>query len=48
MTWTNRFRLFFGLIVILAIVLAATLILSVRQTEVASSTASVKAAARTR
>jgi len=43
MTWANRFRLFFGLIVVLAIVLVSTLILSVRQTEVASSTASVKA-----
>lgn len=43
MTWANRFRLFFGLIVVLAIVLVATLILSVRQTEVASSTATVKA-----
>jgi multidrug resistance efflux pump len=43
MTWANRFRLFIGLIVVLTIVLVSTLILSVRQTEVASSTASVKA-----
>lgn len=43
MTWANRFRLFFGLIAVLVIVLVSTLVLSVRQTEVASSTASVKA-----
>jgi len=43
MTWANRFRLFFGLIAVLVIVLVSTLVLSVRQTEVASSTASVRA-----
>jgi len=43
MTWANRFRLFIGLLVVVIIVAGATLILSVRETEVASSTASVKA-----
>ncbi|HEX4400797.1 MAG TPA: HlyD family efflux transporter periplasmic adaptor subunit [Galbitalea sp.] len=43
MTWANRFRLFVGLIAVIGIVLAATLVLSVRETEVASSSASVKA-----
>ncbi|MFC5501089.1 HlyD family efflux transporter periplasmic adaptor subunit [Lysinimonas soli] len=43
MTWANRLRLFTGLIVVIAIVAAATLVLSVRETEVASSSASVKA-----
>jgi multidrug resistance efflux pump len=43
MTWTNRLRLFIGLIVVVIIVAGATLVLSVRETEVASSTASVKA-----
>lgn len=43
MTWANRLRLFVGLIAVLAVVLVSTLILSVRQSEVTSSTASVKA-----
>ena len=43
MTWANRFRLFFGLIAVFVIVLVSTLVLSVRQTEVTSSTASVRA-----
>ena len=43
MTWANRFRLVIGLITVILIVLGATLVLSVRQTEIASSTASVKA-----
>jgi multidrug resistance efflux pump len=43
MTWANRFRLFLGLIVVLVIVLACTLVLSQRETEVDSQSASVKA-----
>lgn len=43
MTWGNRLRLAAGLIVVLAVVLVSTLVLSVRQTEVSSSTASVNA-----
>jgi multidrug resistance efflux pump len=43
MTWANRFRLFVGLIVVIAVVLGCTLILSQRETEVDSKTASVKA-----
>jgi multidrug resistance efflux pump len=43
MTWANRFRLFLGLVVVVVIVAASTLFLSVRETNVASSTASVKA-----
>ena len=43
MTWANRLRLAVGFIAVLAIVLVATVALSVRQTEVSSSTASVKA-----
>ncbi len=43
MTWANRFRLLIGLVIVVAIVLVSTLVLSVRQTEVASSSASVKA-----
>jgi multidrug resistance efflux pump len=43
MTWANRFRLFLGFIVVVGIVVGATLVLSVRETEVASSSASVKA-----
>lgn len=43
MTWANRFRLFFGFIVVVVVVLACTLILSQRETEVDSRSASVKA-----
>ncbi len=43
MTWANRLRLFVGLIVVVAIVAVATLVLSIRETQVSSSTASVKA-----
>ena len=43
MTWENRLRLFIGFTVVLIIVGAATVILSVRETEIASSSASVKA-----
>lgn len=43
MTWGNRFRLFIGVIVVLGIVAGLTLVLSVRETEVASSSASIKA-----
>ena len=43
MTWGNRFRLLIGLVAVFAIVLVSTLVLSVRQTEVGSSSASVKA-----
>jgi multidrug resistance efflux pump len=43
MTWANRFRLFLGLIVVVAVVLGFTLILSQRETEVDSRSATVKA-----
>ncbi|MCU1598342.1 MAG: hypothetical protein JWQ47_2081 [Glaciihabitans sp.] len=43
MTWANRFRLLLGLVVVVAIALGATLILSQRETLVASSSASVRA-----
>ena len=43
MTWANRFRLLFGLLAVFAIVLVSTLVLSVRQAEVSSTSASVKA-----
>jgi multidrug resistance efflux pump len=43
MTWANRARLFVGLVVVILIVLVSTLVLSVRQTQVASTSASVKA-----
>jgi multidrug resistance efflux pump len=43
MTWANRIRLVIGLFAVLAIVLVCTLVLSVRQTEVTSASASVKA-----
>jgi multidrug resistance efflux pump len=42
MTWANRARLFVGLIVVVAIALGATLILSQRQAEVSSESASIK------
>jgi multidrug resistance efflux pump len=43
MTWSNRIRLFLGLVVVVVIVLGFTLILSQRETEAASRSASVKA-----
>jgi multidrug resistance efflux pump len=43
MTWSNRLRLFIGFIVVVAIALGATLILSQRETEVASRAASIHA-----
>ncbi|MDQ1545644.1 MAG: hypothetical protein QOH69_548 [Actinomycetota bacterium] len=43
MTWANRFRLLVGFIVVLVIVLGCTLILSQRETEVVSRSASVHA-----
>ena len=43
MTWSNRLRLFVGLIVVVVIVLGFTLILSQRETEVQSRTAAVTA-----
>lgn len=43
MTWSNRFRLFLGMIVVLAVVLGCTLVLSQRETQVDSRSASVKA-----
>jgi len=43
MTWGNRFRLFFGLVLVLAIVAAATLVFNQRQTHVVSSSAEIGA-----
>jgi multidrug resistance efflux pump len=43
MTWGNRFRLLLGLVVVVAIALGATLVLSQRETEVASKSASIEA-----
>ena len=43
MTWANRFRLLVGFIVVLIIALGCTLILSQRETEVDSRSASVRA-----
>lgn len=43
MTWTNRIRMFLGLIVIVAIVGALTMVLSHRKGETTSSSASVEA-----
>jgi multidrug resistance efflux pump len=43
MTWGNRFRLLVGLVVVVAIVGAATLVLNQRESQVASTTASIKA-----
>ena len=43
MTWANRFRLFVGFVVVLVVVLGCTLILSQRETEVDSRSASVMA-----
>jgi multidrug resistance efflux pump len=43
MTWGNRFRLLGGLIIVVLIVGAATLVLNQRESQVASTTASIKA-----
>jgi multidrug resistance efflux pump len=43
MTWGNRFRLLGGLIIVVIIVGAATLVLNQRESQVASTTASIKA-----
>ena len=43
MTWANRFRLLLGFVVVVGIVLGCTLILSQRETEVDSRSASVNA-----
>jgi multidrug resistance efflux pump len=43
MTWGNRFRLLLGFIVVVAIVLGFTLILSQRETEINSRSATIKA-----
>ncbi len=43
MTWGNRFKLFLGLIVVLAITAGATLVFNQRQTHVTSSTAQIAA-----
>ena len=47
MTWGNRFRLLLGLVVVVAIALGATLILSQRETQVASRSASIRAVSYT-
>jgi multidrug resistance efflux pump len=43
MTWGNRMRLLAGLVIVVAIALGATLVLSQRQAEVTSKSASIKA-----
>ncbi|WP_296667765.1 HlyD family efflux transporter periplasmic adaptor subunit [Demequina sp.] len=43
MTWTNRFKMFFGIIAVLLIVAAATLVFNQRQTHVLSSSAQIAA-----
>lgn len=43
MTWGNRMRLLVGLVIVVAIALGATLVLSQRQAEVTSKSASIKA-----
>jgi len=43
MTWANRFKMFFGLIVVVAIVCALTIVLSQRKGETTSTTASIEA-----
>lgn len=43
MTWINRLRLLVGLLVVLVIVAAAALVLNQRESQVASTTASIKA-----
>lgn len=45
MSWASRFRLFFGIIVVIALVGGATLVLNQRQSQTASSTASIQALA---
>jgi len=45
MTWRNRFRMFFGLVVVVALVAALTLVLSQRKGETMSESASVVAEA---
>ena len=42
MTWTNRFRLFGGLLVVLALVAALTVVFNHRQTQARSLTATIK------
>ena len=43
MTWGNRFRLFFGFVLVLAIVAGAMLVFNQRQTHVVSSSAQIGA-----
>ena len=43
MTWINRLKLLTGLLVVLVTVAAATIILNQRESQVASSTASIQA-----
>ncbi|MDP9026350.1 MAG: HlyD family efflux transporter periplasmic adaptor subunit [Actinomycetota bacterium] len=43
MTWANRLRLFIGLVAVVGVVGVATVVLSVRETQVGSSSATVKA-----
>jgi multidrug resistance efflux pump len=43
MTWTNRFKLLGGMMVVIAIVAASTLILNRRESQVASTSASISA-----
>ena len=43
MTWTNRFKLLNGFIIVVAIVAAATLMLNKRESQVASTSASIEA-----
>ena len=45
MTWRNRFRMFFGLIFVVALVAALTLVMSQRKGETTSESASVVAEA---
>ncbi|MCU1576701.1 MAG: hypothetical protein JWP70_1405 [Leifsonia sp.] len=47
MTWGNRFRLLLGFVVVLAIVAGATLVLNQRQSQVASTTASIQSVSYT-
>ena len=43
MTWANRFKMFFGLITVVVIVAALTIVFSQRKGETASATASIEA-----
>jgi multidrug resistance efflux pump len=43
MSWASRFRLIFGVVVVCGLVVAATLVLNQRQSQTASTTASIKA-----